>query len=69
VVLPYSNQQISGTVGGPIVQNKTHFFGNYEYERQPLTSIWNTVYPKFNIALNGIRNVKLAGALVDQHLS
>src|SRR5258706_8421687 len=23
-VLPYSNQQISGTVGGPIVQNKTH---------------------------------------------
>src|SRR5207249_9553584 len=33
-VLPYSNQQISGTVGGPIAQNKTHFFGNYEYERQ-----------------------------------
>src|SRR2546428_5836805 len=36
-VLPYSNQQISGTVGGPIVLNKLHFFGNYEYERQPLT--------------------------------
>jgi len=33
-VLPYSNQQISGTLGGPIVQNKLHFFGNYEYERQ-----------------------------------
>ena len=68
-VLPYSNQQISGTVGGPIVQNRTHFFGNYEYERQPLTSIWNTVYPKFNIELNGIRNVKLAGARVDHQLS
>ena len=68
-VLPYSNQQISGTVGGPIVQNRTHFFGNYEYERQPLTSIWNTVYPKFNVELNGIRNVKLAGVRVDQQLS
>jgi len=68
-VLPYSNQQISGTVGGPIVQNKTHFFGNYEYERQPLTSIWSTPYPKFNIELNGIRNVKLAGARLDHQLS
>ena len=68
-VLPYSNQQISGTVGGPIAQNKTHFFGNYEYERQPLTSIWNTVYPKFNIELNGIRDVKLAGVRVDHQLS
>jgi hypothetical protein len=68
-VLPYSNQQISGTVGGPILQNKTHFFGNYEYERQPLTSIWNTIYPKFNVELSGIRNVKLAGVRVDHQLS
>ncbi|OLC75098.1 MAG: hypothetical protein AUH72_20850 [Acidobacteria bacterium 13_1_40CM_4_65_8] len=68
-VLPYKNQQISGTLGGPIVKNKLHFFGNYEYERQPLTSIWNTPYPRFNIQLNGIRNVKLGGARLDQQLS
>jgi hypothetical protein len=68
-VLPYSNQQISGTFGGPIVQSKTHFFANYEYERQPLTSIWSTPYPKFNVELNGIRNVKLGGVRVDQQLS
>jgi hypothetical protein len=68
-VLPYSNQQISGTVGGPIVRNRTHFFANYEYEREPRTSIWNTPFPKFNIELNGIRDVKLGGVRVDQQLS
>ena len=68
-VLPYSNQQVSGTLGGPIVRNRTHFFGNYEYEREPRTSIWNTPYPQFNIELNGIRDVKLAGLRVDQQLS
>ncbi|HKF69127.1 MAG TPA: carboxypeptidase-like regulatory domain-containing protein, partial [Vicinamibacterales bacterium] len=56
-VLPYSNQQISTTLGGPVVKNKLHFFGNYEYERQPLTSIWQTPYPAFNVELQGIRNV------------
>jgi len=68
-VLPYKNQQISGTVGGPIVLNKTHFFGNYEYEHQPLTSIWNTPYPAFNVTLTGTRSVKLGGVRVDQELS
>src|SRR5438093_7947063 len=68
-VLPYSNQQISGTLGGPIVKNKLHFFGNYEYERQPLTSIWNTPYPRFNIEKSGIRNVKLGGVRVDEQIS
>src|SRR6266550_2366999 len=68
-VLPYKNQQISGTVGGPIVLNKTHFFANVEYEHQPLTSIWNTPYPAFNITLNGTRTVKLSGIRIDQELS
>src|SRR5204862_603338 len=65
-VLPYQNQQVSGTLGGPIVKNKLHFFGNYEYERQPLTSIWSTQYPRFNVELDGIRNVKLAGLRMDE---
>ena len=68
-VLPYSNQQVSTTLGGPIVKNKLHFFANYEYERQPLTSIWQTPYPAFNVELQGIRNVKLGGVRVDQQLS
>jgi carboxypeptidase family protein/TonB-dependent receptor-like protein len=68
-VLPYSNQQISTTLGGPLVLNKLHFFGNYEYERQPLTSIWNTPFPAFNIELDGIRNVKLGGFRLDNQIS
>ena len=68
-VLPYSNQQVSGTLGGPVVQNKLHFFGNYEYERQPLTSIWNTPFPKFNVELDGIREVKMGGVRLDEQLS
>ncbi len=68
-VLPYSNQQISTTLGGPLVLNKLHFFGNYEYERQPLTSIWNTPFPAFNIELDGIRNVKLGGLRIDNQIS
>jgi hypothetical protein len=68
-VLPYENQQISGTFGGPLIVNKAHFFANYEYERQPLTSIWNTPYPKFNVTLNGLRSVKLGGVRVDEQLS
>ena len=68
-VLPYSNQQISGTLGGPIIQNKLHYFGNYEYEHQPLTSIWQTPYPAFNIELEGTRSVKLGGVRGDYELS
>ncbi|MBF8300021.1 MAG: TonB dep Rec protein, partial [Acidobacteria bacterium] len=36
-VLPYEDQQISGTIGGPIVRDRVHFFGNWEYERNPQT--------------------------------
>jgi hypothetical protein len=48
-VVPFSNQQISGTFGGPIKRDKIHFFANYEYERQPDTIISNVPYPVFNI--------------------
>ena len=28
-VLPYSNQQLGFTLGGPIVKDKVHYFGSY----------------------------------------
>ncbi|MCU1385848.1 MAG: hypothetical protein JWL71_4545 [Acidobacteria bacterium] len=37
-VLPYSNQQVGFTLGGPIVKDKVHYFASYEYEREPGTA-------------------------------
>src|SRR4029077_14711806 len=39
VVLPYSNQQVGGTFGGPVVKDKLHYFASYEYEREPGTIV------------------------------
>ena len=40
-VLPYQNQQVGGSLGGPIRRDKLHYFASYEYEREP-----NTVFFK-----------------------
>jgi hypothetical protein len=48
-VLPYSNQQISGTFGGPIVRNKLHFFASYEGEREPNVITSSSRWPSFNV--------------------
>src|SRR5205807_3288591 len=39
VVLPYSNQQVGGSFGGPIVKDRLHYFASYEYEREPNTIV------------------------------
>src|SRR6267378_3510454 len=39
-VLPYSNQQVGGSAGGPIVRDKAHYFVTYEFERQPDTFVF-----------------------------
>ena len=37
-VLPYHNQQIGGTLGGPIVRDRLHYFVSVEDEREPGTA-------------------------------
>jgi hypothetical protein len=39
-VLPYSSQQVGGSLGGPIVRNRAHYFVTYEYEREPSTIVF-----------------------------
>ncbi|MBI3261514.1 MAG: TonB-dependent receptor [Acidobacteria bacterium] len=42
-VLPFSNQQVGGAMGGPLVRDKLHYFTSYEYEREPNTAFFKPV--------------------------
>ena len=68
-VVPIDNQQLAFTLGGPILRDKLHFFGHYEYEREPRTSVWNTPYPRFNVELKGNETIKMGGGRLDYQLS
>ncbi len=70
-VLPYSNQQISTTFGGPIRRDRVHFFGNYEYEREPQVLIYDATGPLsvFNLQIPAPRKQYAWGAKVDVQAS
>lgn len=40
-VLPYSNRQVGGTLGGPILRDRMHFFGSVEFEKEPNTVVYS----------------------------
>jgi hypothetical protein len=69
-VVPYSNQQVGGALGGPIQRDRLHYFFTYEYEREPQTRILTP--PQLpNQTFQFPNNVKhhLAMTRVDQNLS
>ncbi|MDA1184828.1 MAG: TonB-dependent receptor [Acidobacteria bacterium] len=68
-VLPYSNQQVSTTLGGPIRQDRIHFFSNFEYEREPQVIAFNTPFPQFNEDFPNTRTQQTGGAKVDIQFS
>jgi len=68
-VLPYQNQQMSGTFGGPIRRDRMHFFANYEYEREPQTFTFLTPYPRFNLDLAATRTQRMGGVRLDLQIS
>ena len=51
------------------MRDRLHFFGNFEYEREPKTAIWSTPYPAFNVELAGTGNQKKGGVRLDYQLS
>ena len=68
-VLPYANQQFSTTYGGPIIQDRFHYFANFEYEREPYVRTYNSPYPSFNIDQPGTRTEKKGGVRLDYQFS
>lgn len=57
IVLPYSNQQVGGTLGGPIVKDKLHYFISYEYEREPGTAFQQgALFPSSYASSNAYQN-------------
>ena len=49
----YRRHQQGGGVGGPIIQDRLHFFTAYERTEEPKTAIVNTGLPQFYGALEG----------------
>jgi hypothetical protein len=68
-VLPMQNQQFSTAVGGPIITDRLHYFGNFEFERAPKTSIWNTQFDAFNVTLQGKETIKMGGGRLDYQVT
>ena len=67
-ILPYSDQQVVGTFGGPIQKDKMHIFGHWEFEREPRTVAFTTPWPAFNQNLLDTRTEHKSGARFDSSL-
>ena len=67
--IPYQDQQLAFTFGGPIRKDRIHFFGNYEFEREPQTYTHSSPYPAFNFDLKGTRYEQKGGGRVDIQFS
>jgi hypothetical protein len=69
VVAPFDEKQSGFTVGGPIIKNRAHFFGAYEFQKRNVTARPNTGIAQFDQDVDaGIRR-KLPSARADIQLT
>ena len=73
--LPDELNQVSGTVGGPIVKDKTFFFATADYTRQDRTTLLSSTLPAFVLPADGSLEYvghyrqKLVNARIDHKLT
>jgi hypothetical protein len=53
VDIPDALQQVSGSIGGPVVEDKTFFFATADYTRQNRTTFLSTTLPAFLLPSDG----------------
>src|SRR5207253_5908984 len=53
VDIPDALSQLSGSIGGPIVRDKTFFFATADYTRQNRTTFLSSTLPAFLLPANG----------------
>ena len=53
VDIPDALSQVSGSIGGPIIKDKTFFFGTVDYTRQNRTTFLSTALPSFLLPADG----------------
>ncbi len=67
--LPFGNEQISVTHGGPLVQDRLHYFANYEFEHQKWSTVFMTPYPEFNLTFTEPRYEYKVGVRIDYQIT
>ena len=66
--LPYENQQVGGTLGGPVVKDSWHYFVAFEHEREPSAIFFRpTNLPSQSFAYRDTPTNRSVLARVDQN--
>jgi hypothetical protein len=66
---PFEDLQTGGTIGGPIVKNRTFFFGGYEYQRSPSTNFPGTGIASLDTPVPNNQLLSLGLAKLDHQLT